>query len=285
MEPIAYLNGKYQPLDETRVSPMDRGFLFGDGVYEVIPVFNSRTFRLNEHIARLQTGLKLIDLDSGMSADGWKILFNELIKRNGGGDLKLYLQVTRGAPTTRDHVYGGDITPTIFAVCHPLTPAPESLYQSGIKAVVLEDRRWLNCQIKTVSLLGNVMAKQEAHTRGAQEAVLIRDGVITEGSTSNVFLVLNGVITTPLKDHRILPGITRDLIIELAAEHDMQLKERDVAESELPQASEIWFASSTRDVIPVTEINGKPVGSGAPGPVAIKMRQLFQSYKEKACPA
>jgi D-alanine transaminase len=270
-----YLNGTYVPLDKARISVLDRGFLFGDGVYEVIPVYGGRPFRLNEHLRRLDHSLASIRMVSPLSDQEWAAIFDRLI--HGVHDQYLYLQVTRGAAAKRDHAIPAEIEPTVFVMCSPIAPIPAE----GIRAVILEDIRWRWCHIKAITLLANVLLRQEAVDLGAEEAILVRDGWVTEGAASNVFMVRSGLIVTPPKSPDILPGITRDLILELAAEHGFAVDERNFRREELEIADEIWMSSSTREVLPVVELNGARVGGGQPGPIWRCMHGVYQAYKQR----
>jgi D-alanine transaminase len=280
---IAYFNGSFLPLAEVSVSPLDRGFLFADGVYEVIPAYNGRLFRAAEHLQRLNNSSASIALNSGLNSVAWETLLNELIQRNGGGNLTVYLQITRGAPASRDHGFPPPQTrPTIFAMVNPLQPMEDALGH-GINAITLEDVRWGACHIKSIALLANVLARQQALGAGTTDALLVRDGFLTEGTAGNIFLVHGDVLLTPPKDWRILPGITRDLILQLAEEHDISYREQDLPVAFLADASEVWLTSSIREIVPVTNIDGKIIGDGMPGPHWRRMMDLYQSYKCAAC--
>jgi D-alanine transaminase len=266
-------------LDEVRISPLDRGFLFADGIYEVIPAYNGHMFRLSEHLARLENGLAGIRLVSDISRTEYQAALEELVARNGAGNLAIYLQVTRGAPPTRDHTFPSDTPTTVFAMANPLKPVSESVLTRGVAAITGDDIRWGACHLKTIALLANVLVRQQAFEQDAAECILIRDGQLTEGSSSNLFLVADGVILTPRKDHRILPGITRDVVLELAAANDIRYQEQDVPASALETASEVWITSTTKEITPVTSVNGHRIGNGAPGPIWRRMMDLFQKCK------
>lgn len=283
--PIAYLNGEFQPLREIRISPLDRGFLFADGIYEMIPVYNGRGLRLAEHLQRLNNCLAAIRLDAKLHQGQWEELVNQLIARNGGGNLAVYVQVTRGAPENRDHGFPAAARPTVFAMANPLKPMAETVHREGVAAIVRDDIRWGACQLKTIALLANVLARQEALDRGAAETILVRDGYLTEGAASNLFLVNDGVILTPRKDNRILPGITRDLVLELADANGISYREQDLPLAILEAAEEVWFTSSTKEILPVTNIDGRPVGGGLPGPLWRRMMELYQAHKREVCPS
>jgi D-alanine transaminase len=281
---VAYLNGRFLPLEQVSISPLDRGFLFADGVYEVIPVFHGHLFRLEQHLQRLADGLAAIRLDSALAQKtDWPALLGELVDRNGSGNLVLYLQVTRGAPQTRDHNFPSVTVPTVFAMANPLKPATGPMYEVGIAVVTQPDIRWNACHIKSIGLLPNVLARQQAVDQGATDAILVRDGYLTEGSAGNLFLVCDGVLLTPPKDWRILPGITRDLVLELAAANGIGWREQALPVALLNDVSEVWLTSSTKELIPVTKVDGRPVGDGKPGPLWRRMHALYQAYKQQVC--
>ncbi|MCX8048347.1 MAG: D-amino acid aminotransferase [Methylohalobius sp.] len=272
-DPIVYLNGEFIPLSQAKIPILDRGFLFGDGVYEVIPAYGGKLFRLEQHLTRLEQSLRGIRLDPPLAPAEWRQVLNELLK--GECDQAVYLQITRGAYPNRDHAFPSVIQPTVFAMATPLaagSPQPA-------KAITCEDIRWQWCHLKTINLLANVLLRQQAIERGCQEAVLVRDGLVTEGAASNIFAVIDGVLTTPPKGPKLLPGITRDLILELAAAHGLPHQEREIQASELTRAEEVWYTSSTRELVPIVELDGSPVGNGRPGKVFWRMYELFQNYK------
>lgn len=277
---IVYLNGDFTPADQAKVSVYDRGYLLGDGVYEVIPVYAGKAFLLEQHLQRLQNSLDGVRIDNPHSDEQWAHIINDLIAQNNGGDQSLYLQVTRGV-APRDHVFPVGVTPSVFMMSNPLQPVAESWKNEGIKAITTADIRWMRCDIKAITLLANSLMKQLAQDAGAQEALLIRDNYLTEGSASNAYAVIDGIIFTAPRDEKILPGITRQLVMELAAKNDMPLHERAVSESALRNADEIWISSSTKEVVPVTLLDGEIVGSGKPGPVWQQMDSLFQQYKQE----
>jgi D-alanine transaminase len=262
--PICYLNGEWLPLEAARVSPLDRGFLFADGVYEVVPVHRGRPYRLAAHLARLERSLAAIRLAPPLDARGWLTLVAELVRRGGEPEQLVYMQVTRGAERGRNHLIPAQVVPTVFAYSGPFpVPARETL-ERGLDACVLDDTRWARCDIKSIALLANVLLRQEAADRGAAEALLVRDGQLTEGSSSSVIVCREGVLATPPDSPAILPGTTRDAAFELADWLPLQV--RPIARSELDGADEVWIASAGRGVLPVTRIDGRPVGSGRPGP-------------------
>jgi len=276
----AYLNGSFLPLEDARVPVMDRGFLFGDGVYEVIPVYGGRLFRLEQHLQRLQSSLDGVRIGNPLPADGWRKLLEELVRRNTGSDQAVYLQVTRGVASKRDHAFPADIRPTVFAMSNPLPEARDIDGELGIHPITLADIRWQHCNIKAITLLPNVLLRQQAVEADTAEAILIKDGFATEGAASNIFIVRNGILVTPPKGPALLPGITRDLIIELAASHAVPYREAAIPEAELRAAGEIWLTSSTREISPVVRLDNAAVGNGRPGPVWRHMITLFQAYKD-----
>jgi len=280
-EQIVYLNGDFKAISEACVSVLDRGFLFGDGVYEVIPAYGGNLLRLKSHLQRLQNSLDGIRLLNPLSNQQWTNMLHELVQKNTGEDQSIYLQVTRGVAAKRDHNFPDKVTPTIFAMSNVLLPMSRSKAEQGIEAVTLDDIRWRACNIKTTALLANTLLRQQATDKGAGEAILLRDGYATEGSASNIFVVIDGVIVTPPTSPLLLPGITRDLVLEQARTHDMPHQEREIREDELRNASEIWITSSTREVLPVLVLDGKPVGSGSAGPVWYQMIDNYQQYKQQ----
>jgi len=276
-----WLNGTIVATSDARVSPLDRGFLFGDGVYEVVPAYNGKPFRLEAHFERLQLGLDALEIANPYSRAGWAELVHELIAANGGGDMGIYLQVTRGAGKGRDFLPEPDAKPTVFAFCWRLaTPKPE-LLRRGISAATLEDIRWQRCDIKSVALVGPVMLKIEAKRRGADEAILVRGDRLAEGSSSAVFVVKEGRIATPPASHERLPSITRLVVGDVLDALGLLLDVREVRRDELFAADEIWIASSTREALPVALLDGKPVGKGKPGPVWRRVFDEFQMLKRR----
>jgi D-alanine transaminase len=271
---IVYLNGEYLPLDQARVSVLDRGFLFGDGVYEVIPVYGGRPLRLEEHLTRLENSLAGIRMQPPLAWDQWKAILDKLIV--GTEDQSVYLQVTRGAAPKRDHAFPETpVPPTIFAMRNSIAPIPAS----GASAITVDDIRWKWCHIKAITLLGNILMRQIAVDEGCAEAILIKDGYAIEGAASNLFVVLNGVIITPPKTNDILPGITRDIAVEIARENAIALEERAISVDELKRAEEVWVSSATREILPIVQLDGKPVGNGKPGAVWDRMNALYQQHK------
>lgn len=275
-----YLNGEYMPLKEARVPVMDRGFLFGDGVYEVIPVYGGRPFRLTEHLVRLDSSLGAIRLDNPLSREAWGAVFERVIG-DAAGDQLLYLQVTRGVHSSRSHLFPAGAVPTVFVMAWETKPRRPEIARDGVAAITLEDLRWLRCDIKSTALLGNVLLRQAAEDAGTEESILIRDGLATEGSSTNVLLVKDGEIATPPKSNLLLPGITRDLVLELALDAGIPSVEREITREELASADELWLTSSSREVVPVTRLDGRPVGDGRPGLLWQRMDGLCQEYKAR----
>jgi len=275
----AYLNGAFRPLSETRVSVMDRGFLFGDGVYEVIPVYGGRLFRLTHHLKRLQDSLDSVRIANPLSTDAWETMLSELVGCNGGGDQAVYLQVTRGVAPKRDHAFPENTSPTLFAMSTPMAASVDIQGVAGTAAITLPDIRWKLCNIKAITLLPNVLLRQQAIDREGAEAILIKDGFAIEGAASNIFIVKNGLLITPANGPALLPGITRDLILELAARDAIPFREADISEAALFDADEIWLTSSTREISPVIRLDDRRISGGAPGPLWRRMIGLYQDYK------
>jgi D-alanine transaminase len=271
---LVFLNGEFMPQDKARISPLDRGFLFGDGVYEVIPVYKGQCFLLEEHFARLDQSLSAIQLKSPLPHEALKKIFDRLIADNGP-DQCIYLQITRGPAQKRTHQFPAQITPTVFA----MSGAAVNVKTQGISAITAPDIRWKFCNIKSLNLLPNVLHRQMAEEQGAEEAILIRNGLVTEGCLSNIFIVKNGVIATHPNEPGILPGITRQLLVNLAKKHALPLVEREITEQELFDADEVWSTSVGKEVTSVIEIDKKPIGSGKPGPVSKVMYELYQTLK------
>ncbi len=271
---IVYLNGEYLSLADAKVSVLDRGFLFGDGVYEVIPAYFSKLFCLNAHLQRLNNSLKAIRLDLYLSAQEWLGIFQPLLVE--GEAQYIYVQVTRGEAEKRDHAFPLQSKPTIFAMCSAIVPFE---HEQGVKAITLDDTRWSLCNIKATTLLANLLLRQQAVEQGCAEAILIKDGYATEGAASNIFAVIDNVLVTPPNSNEILPGITRDVIIELADVNAISVQEKKIPLEKLQAASEIWLTSSTREILPVSMLDNKAVGNGQIGPVWRVMQALFQTYK------
>ena len=272
---VAYLNGEFASLDALRVSVLDRGFLFGDGVYEVIPVYGGCLFRLPQHLARLERSLAAVSIRNPCSKAQWSELLQGLVDKNGGGSQKVYLQLTRGV-APRDHAFPEDAIPTVFAMSSPFEPAQQ--VGIGCRAVTREDIRWQRCDIKTIAFLPNVLARQQAIEAAAEEAILLRDGYVTEGAASNVFVVSNGAIVTPPEGPWLLPGITRELVLELARAAGIRCAEVPVSSHALKGADEIWLTSSTLELVPVVSLDGRCIGTGRPGPVWEQLHALYRDH-------
>jgi D-alanine transaminase len=280
MTQIVHLNGKFLPIDQAFVPVLDRGFIFGDGVYEVIPVYSRHVFRLEEHLKRLQHSLDGIRLENPHTDAEWAALMTELIAQNEGDDQYIYFHVTRGV-AKRDHAFPRDAAPTVFMMSSPLTTPPRELCESGVSAVSAVDNRWDRCDIKAISLLPNVLLRQLAIDHGAVETIMFRDGILTEGAASNIFAVENGVLLAPPKDNYMLPGITYDLILELAVANGIPLEIGKYSEARIRAADELWLTSSTKEVLPITRLDGQPVGTGKPGAIFWKMYGFYQDYKTR----
>ncbi len=272
---IVYLNGEYLPLSQAKVSVLDRGFLFGDGVYEVIPSYSGNLFRIQDHLLRLQTSLERIRLELFYSLEEWLEILIPLLDKEK--NQSIYLQITRGVAPKRDHAFPKRPHPTIFASCSDIQPFSD--LELGVKAVTMEDNRWEMCNVKATTLLANVLMKQEAIEQGAAEAILYKQGYVTEGATSNLFAVIDNVLTTPIKSTDILPGITRQVVLELAKQNDIPVKEEAISLESLGSADEIWITSSTREIVPIVKLDSKEIGDGKPGIIWHNMNQLFQNYK------
>lgn len=279
--PWCYLNGEYVLLAEARISPLDRGFLYGDGAYEVMPVYGGRPFRLEAHCARLTRSLGEIRMDDPHSRPEWCDIFATLIARNGGGDQYIYWQVTRGAERGRNHAPLPGIPRTVFAFCAPLPVAAPAVLEKGVACVTAEDTRWARCDIKSVALLANVLLRQLAVDAHAAETILLRSGELMEASASTVYVVIGGELRTPPNSRKILPGTTRGVVEELAARTGVPCRAATISEAQLRSADEIWISAATREVQPVTTLDGQPVGSGRPGPLWRRVYDEFQRSKRE----
>ncbi len=277
-----YLNGEFLPPQSASVSVFDRGFIFGDGVYEVIPVFGGRLFRLPQHLARLEASLAAIRLHNPLSESQWHAVLTRLIAGEDAPDQSVYLQVTRGV-APRDHAFPPDTQPTVFAYAQPLAYPPPAQLAHGVSAITAADIRWQRCDIKAIALLANALLRQQAIDAGAAEAILVRDGWVTEGAASNIFIVRRGQLLTPPKGAWILPGITRDLVLELARAHRLPCAEDMFRDTDLRAAEEVWLTSSTKEIMPITRIDGRPVGDGRPGPLHARLLALYRQYKQDFC--
>ncbi len=274
----AFLNGEYLPLEECRVSVLDRGFIYGDGVYELLPVYKNNAFYLAQHLKRLQRSMGEIKIESPYDNSEWQTLINNLIQQSEHDDLAIYIQVTRGV-APRDHVFPQATQVTVFAMANPLPIIPNEFLENGVELITSNDIRWQRCDIKTISLLANILAKQEAAEASAVEAIMIRDDHALEGSASNLFLVRDGVVYTHPKDNLILPGISRDFVLELLDELGIECKQQRIPKDWLYSADELWITSSSKEVLAATKIDQKIVADGKPGEVWQKTYNLYQQRK------
>ncbi|MGZ4997444.1 MAG: D-amino acid aminotransferase [Methylobacter sp.] len=271
-----YLNGQYLPLCDAKISVMDRGFLFGDGIYEVIPSYSGKLFHFQDHMERLENSLASIRLTNPHDRTQWLEILTPLLDKNL--DQSIYLQITRGVASKRDHAFPENATPTVFAMCSNIVPL-ESL-NSGVKAISVDDSRWELCNVKATTLLANILLRQQAVEQGCAEAILVKDGYVTEGAASNIFAVIDGILITPPMGPEILPGITRNVILELAEQNNIPCSEDIISLDALKTASEIWLTSSTREIVPVVQLDDETIANGKPGPIWHTMNQLFQAYKQ-----
>jgi D-alanine transaminase len=275
---LVYLNGEMTPLSEAKIPVLDRGFIFGDGVYEVIPIYQRRMFRAEHHMARLFRSLDKIGIPNPHDFDGWMALINQVVAAYPDDDQMVYLQVTRGV-AKRAHAFPATMVPTVFIMTNPLVLPSDAVRAAGVSCVTMEDKRWLYCEIKSVSLLGNVLAAQYAAEQEATESIQFRDGMLTEGSSSNVWIVKNGVLSGPPKDNLILEGIRYGLIQELCAANGIPFEIRRIGRDEVFAADEVMLSSATKEVLPVTRIDGQKVGNGVPGPIYAKLYEAYQAAK------
>ncbi|HEX6320788.1 MAG TPA: D-amino acid aminotransferase [Burkholderiales bacterium] len=277
---VVFLNGRYLPIEEATVPVLDRGFIFGDGVYELVPVYSRVPFRLDEHLSRLERSLAETKIRNPHTRAQWRDIIYRLVDAQPFEDQGVYFQVTRGV-AKRDHAFPKGAEPTVFMMANPLVTPPRELVEKGAAAVSAQDNRWLRCDIKSISLIGNCLLRQVSAEAGAAETILFRDGRLTEASASNVFVVKRGTILTPPKSNLILPGITYDVVTELAQANGLPLESRDVDEREVRAADELWVTSSSKEVLAIVSLDGARVGDGRPGPVFARMYQLYQEFKQK----
>ncbi len=280
---IAYLNGTYLPLEEARISPLDRGFLFGDGIYEVIPSYQGRMVGFGPHISRMNDGLGAIGINHKWSEAQWRELCTRLCEENGNGNLGIYLHVTRGADNKRNHAYPEGIDPTVFAFAFEI-PSPPPADRNLVKPYTCstgQDLRWDRCNIKSISLLGNVLHYQQGHEKGDGEILLHNEkNELTECGACNAYIVKDGVVATPPLDNQILPGITRQLVVKVITEDgSIPLEERVISMDEVWDADEVWISSSSKEIAPVISLDGKPVGDGKVGQVWEAAAKLYQAGK------
>lgn len=273
-----FLNGDFLPLAEARIPVLDRGFIFGDGVYEYLPVYSRKPFRMREHLGRLQASLASIRLNNPYDEAGWQQRVHTLIAAQDFDDQAVYIQITRGV-APRDAAFPTDTPPTVFMMAHSLPTPSAALKATGVCAITAADTRWLRCDIKSVSLLPNVLLRQMSVDAGCAETILLRDGWLTEGTASSIFVVQAGVLLAPPKSHLTLPGITYDVVLELATQHGMPHQVRAISEAEVRGADELWMGSSPKEVLAIIKLDGQTIGDGTPGPLARRMDVLYQQYK------
>ncbi|MGE0313316.1 MAG: D-amino acid aminotransferase [Lautropia sp.] len=277
---VVYLNGEFMPIEAARVPVLDRGFIFGDGIYEVVPVYDGVPFRWPQHFARLERSLAKIRIRNPLDEKGWTDLVHALIARHPWRNQFVYLQITRGV-ARRDHAFPKESTPTVFAMASEFVLPAQATVERGIKAITLPDERWLHCDIKSTSLLGNVLARQAAADAGALECIMFRDGRMTEGSSSNIWVVRDGKLLTAPRDELILEGIRVGLLQELAAIVGMPFESARLTIDEVRTADELMVTSATKEILAITELDGKPVGDGRPGPVFRRLLDAYQQAKAK----
>ena len=275
-----YLNGQFMPLAEAKVPVLDRGFVFGDGVYELVPVYSGKPFRLDDHLRRLQSSLDGIRLQNPHGVETWRALILRLIENQDFADQSIYIQVTRGV-APRDHAFPLNVSPSVFMFVQPLVPASAEQKAAGVCAVTAVDNRWLRCDIKAISLLANILLRQQAVDADCAETVMLRDGFLTEGAASNIFMVKQGVLLAPPPSNLMLTGVTYDVVLELAAANGIPHEIRGISEAEVRAADELWMTSSTKEIMPIVKLDGLTVGAGVPGPMARRMDALYQTFKQQ----
>ncbi len=271
---LVYLDGEWLKLGEAKVSVLDRGFIFGDGIYEVVPAYGGRPFRMEAHLARLARSLAAVRIETGRSPADWTALVQEMLARHGGGNTVVYLQVTRGV-AKRDHAFPAGIRPTVFCMASPFTRPDAALRSRGMSTAAMADERWLHCDIKSVSLLGNVLARQQAVDLGVDDVILFRNGWLTEASAANIWVVRNGVLLAPPADNQVLEGIRYRFLQELAESEGLPFEARPISRAEVDGADELMLTSATKEVLPITRFEGRPVGDGKPGPVYARLRAAY----------
>ena len=277
---MVFLNGKFLPIEQATVPVLDRGFIFGDGVYELIPVYSRAPFRMEDHLARLERSLAAVRIKNPYTREKWREIILQLVAQQPWEDQAVYFQVTRGV-AKRDHAFPAGVEPTVFVMANPLVNPPRELVEKGGSAVTAVDNRWLRCDIKSISLIGNCLLRQVSADAGAQETILFRDGKLTEASASNVFIVKRGVLLSPPKSNLILPGITYDVVTEIAQAGKIPLEFRDISEAEVRGADEVWVTSSSKEILAIVALDGKPVADGRPGPLFKRAFQLYQEFKAR----
>ena len=274
MPETAFLNGRFLPLAEATVSIEDRGFQFGDGVYEVIRTYRGRPFKLDAHLARLDRSAQAIDLRQPYPFERWVEYVTEGLRLGDFPETKIYVQITRGT-APRDHAYAPDLQPTVLMTFRELQPLNATFQSTGVAAMTMKDIRWGRCDIKSINLLANVLARQQAKTRGVFESILVRDGQVTEGAVSNVFIVQDGKLITAPEGAWILSGVTRQVVLELARHEGLTVQERYCSEQELLGATEVFLTGTTVEVLGVVHIDGKQIGEGQPGPLTLRLAKRF----------
>jgi D-alanine transaminase len=279
---ICYLNGEYLPLGDAKISVLDRGFIFGDGVYEVVPAYNRKPFCMEEHLARLKRSLDALSIPNPHSDEEWKRIILRLIEQHPANDQFVYFQVTRGV-AKRDHAFPKDVKPTLFAMTSPFAPPSGETLEKGVSVITTIDNRWLRCEIKSVALLGNVLKRQEAVEAGVIEVVMFRDGMLTEGSATNIYAVIGGKVIAPPRDNKILAGIRYGLMARLCEAAGVPYEVRPVTKAEFLAADEMLMSSATKEVLPITTCDEQPVHGGKPGPVWQKLFLAYQAEKMKQC--
>ena len=275
-----FLSGKFMPMEDAKIPVLDRGFIFGDGIYELVPVYSRVPFRLEGHLARMERSLGEVRIRNPYSRAEWTAIIEQLIDKQPFEDQGVYWQVTRGV-AKRDHAFPKDAEPTVFMMSNPLVNPSQAVIENGATAVSAQDFRWHRCDIKVISLIGNCLLRQLSAEEGAIETILFRDGKLTEASASNAYIVKNGVIATPAKTNLILPGITLDVVLDIVERGSLPLEVRDISEAEVRAADELWVTSSSKEIVAVVELDGKPVGNGRPGPVFRKAWRLYQDFKNE----
>lgn len=280
---IVFLNNTFLPMEEAKISPMDRGFLFGDGIYEVIPSYQGKLVGFAPHIERMNNGMKEIGINFDWSLQQWRDLANTLIEKNQGDNLGIYLHVSRGTDSKRFHAYPDNVAPTVFAFAFeiPAAPVADKTQAKPYKVSTTRDLRWERCHIKSTALLGNVMHFQHGYERGANETLLFNaNNELTEASACNAYIVKDGVIITPPLDNQILPGITRFMLLDiLKKDGSLKVEERVVTMDEVFDADEVWVTSSSKEIAPIVEVDGKPVGNGEVGDVWQAAQKLYSAGK------
>ncbi len=275
-----FLNGEFMPIEDAKVPVLDRGFIFGDGIYELVPVYSRAPFRLEGHLARMERSLSAVGIRNPYSRAEWVTLIGQMIDRQPFDDQGVYWQITRGV-AKRDHAFPKDARPTVFMMSNPLVNPSRAVIENGAAAVTAPDFRWHRCDLKTISLIGNCMLRQLSAEEGAIETIMFRDGKLTEASASNAYIVKNGVIATPPKTELILPGITLEVVFDIVERGRMALEVRDISAAEVRSADEVWVTSSSKEIVAIVTLDGKPVGSGKPGPVFRRAWQLYQDFKNE----